>query len=106
MEKVKTYRRSDYVAKVNNESVGRLLDLANDLHLEVDCYYGGLNDNYIVYGTERISMGRVKPRNYIIVKEIYINCWSSGLEMIMTNNEKTVEYYRELWESEKDEYED
>lgn len=101
MEKVKTYRRNDYVANVNNEFVEKLLNVASDLDLEVDCYEGGLNDSYIVYGTERISMGRVKPRKFIIVREVYLNCWSSGLEMIMTNNEKTVEHYRELWEEDE-----
>jgi hypothetical protein len=100
----------DYKINADLETVNRLVDFAENLNCLVDfaenlkcwedfaenlncwveTYEGRLVNNYIIYGTDRIKIGKAKPRKFIIIQETYLNEWSSGLEITMTDNEAKV----------------
>ena len=50
---------------------------------------GSLQDNWICYIGENsgLKIGRFKLRKYLIVREVYENPWSSGLELILTDDD-------------------
>lgn len=50
---------------------------------EVGYYPGCLLDNYLLYDWD--------SHTYIIIKEKYVNCWTSTLIATKTNNEKLVD---------------
>lgn len=53
---------------------------------------GCLNDNYFCeVGENNLKLGRKKLRRYLIIVEKYINEWSSGQEMLLTDNQE--KYY-------------
>lgn len=96
----------DYKTQTNLESVNQLISLACELECEINEFAGCLVDNYTIRNTGRIKIGNAKPRNNIIVQEYYINPWSSGLEIIMTDNDSLVDEYEERWKREADEAEE
>lgn len=96
----------DYKTNADLESVNKLLKLACELECDINEYAGCLVDNYTIRNTNRIKIGRVKPRNNIIVREYFINHWSSGLEIIMTDNDSLVEEHENRWEREIEEVEE
>lgn len=85
-------------------SMGTADKLSMMLEEDYDFYEGTLLDNFIFYNSKKITVDGVEPRDFIIVREFYKSPWSSGLEMIMTNDEDLVDYYRNLWESEEEEF--
>ena len=89
----------DHVKDINTGTLNNLVKFAEEVGVAYDCYEGVLQDNYIFYKTEGVGIGRVKPREYIIVREKYLNPWSSGLELIMTDDIATVERYEKMFQS-------
>ena len=87
----------DYITKGDMNSVNKLLELATRMDCPIECFEGVLLDNYIIYDANRIKIGRAKPRKYIILCEKAENEWSSITEVIMTDNEKTVEKYENIF---------
>lgn len=83
MKTVKKYISSDEVEK--------LTKIINDY----ERFEGSLLDNYIFYHTETIRYGRCQPRKFILVKEIFVNEWSSEYQLTMTDSEKEVEIFRQ-----------
>lgn len=90
----------DYKTTSNLASINGLLDLAHSLNCPIECFEGSLLDNYIIYDAKRIRICKAKPRKYIILVEKYVNSWSSTTEVILTDNEKTVEEYERLFNGE------
>ena len=61
-----------------------------EMGYNVEILEGSLNDNYFCeVGENNLKLGRKKLRKYLIIIEKYINEWSSGLEMLLTDNKKT-----------------
>jgi len=90
-------KRADYTAPVTNEFVNSLTEAMTrqDILDSIEVFEGTLNDNYIFSNTETISIGRVKPRRFIIIECKYENEYSSSLVMTMTDNEQKVDDFRE-----------
>lgn len=86
----------DHRAVIINKDVTRLIKIASDLGLDYTCFEGTLTDSYIIYETDRIKFGRCKPRKYIILREVYINEYSSGMEMILSDSLRTVKKYEKI----------
>lgn len=88
----------------DNEAQQEIIKMATDSELFVREVPGALTDNYIIYDNESIRIGnRMKPRKYIIMTAKYLNEWSSGVNLIMTDSEKVLESYENLfdeWERE------
>ena len=94
----------DYVKDINMESAVNLVNFAYDNHYEVTCYEGVLLDNYIIHSDKTLKVGRAKPREYIILRERFVNEWTSKIEMTLTDNEKTLDRHdRELVRSDDEE---
>ena len=59
---------------------------------DVEILEGSLKDNYFCeVGENNLKLGRKKLRKYLTITEKYINEWSSGLEMLLTDSQET--YY-------------
>lgn len=95
----------DYKTRIGLDTMEKIIDVACKTDCEIDEYQGCLLDNYIISYAYRIKVGNVTPRKYMIVRECYLNEWSSCLELILTDNEELVEMYRETWEREMEELE-
>ena len=77
-----------------------IADLSGEAGLEV--YPGVLTDNYTIDFEEpkRYKFGRTLCRRYLIAREIYLNEWSSGVELILTDSERVFNgYIKEFNES-------
>lgn len=87
------------VYNTNNEVVNRILEVCSNNEIDYEVLTGSLNDNVIIYNNNIIKYGRVY-RKYIIIQEVYMNEWSSSLQMIMTDCDKTFqEYYNRISEN-------
>lgn len=89
----------NYTREITMEIVNKLILMLEE---DYEIYEGTLLDNFIFYNDRGVTIGRAKPRKYIIVREFYKNSWSSGLEMIMTDDEKLVDHYKDLWYEEEE----
>ena len=78
---------------MSNEITNKILSLSNSDEIEI--YEGSLRDNYI----NNITLGRVKPRKYIIIKEQYLNEWTSYHKILLTDSENVVDKYRKIFEN-------
>ncbi len=56
----------------------------------LDVFEGSLTDSYVVdFGaSKKYKIGRMLCRRYLVAREIYLNAWSSGIELILTDSEK------------------
>ena len=82
---------------MSNEITNKILSLSNSDEIEI--YEGSLRDNYIVCNSNNITLGRVKPRKYIIIKEQYLNEWSSHYKILLTDSGNVVDKYRKIFEN-------
>lgn len=54
------------------------------------CITGSLQDNWICYlgdESKKYKIGRFKLRKVLLIREVYENPWSSGLELELTDDE-------------------
>lgn len=98
-------KRKDYVVNIDMELADNFIELASELGLDCETYEGCLLDNHVIRGAEQIKLGRVKPRKFIMIKEKYLNEWSSTLELTMTDNEEIINEFEELMKSQEEEEE-
>lgn len=89
----------DYVTRVSRDFVEKMCDLAVDDGIDYEVFEGCLLDNYVFYNSGGLTVKGVKPRNHIIIREVYLNEWSSGFELIMTDSSKKVDKYTKIFES-------
>lgn len=64
---------------------------------------GVLQDNYICdFGecnSHRLKLGRYKLRKYLLIREVYKNEWSSGLELELTDDDSVYEAWLKHYEN-------
>ena len=91
----------NYVKEISMETADKVITMATELNILFDGFDGTLLDNYIVYNDSdtQIKFGRSKPRKYIIIEEFYKNCWTSGLRMTCTDNDKLADEFLERHET-------
>ena len=91
----------NYVKEISMETASKIIEMANELDLNYDGFDGTLLDNYIVYNDSdiQIKFGKSKPRKYIIIEEFYKNCWTSGLRMTCTDNDRLADEFLERHET-------
>lgn len=81
------------------KEVENLINICISSKLYFKMYDGSLLDNYIFYNTENIIFDNEKvDRKYIIIEEVYINHWSSGYKIILTDDIKKVEEFKKEME--------
>ena len=85
----------NYVKEISMETANKIITMATELNILFDGFDGTLLDNYIVYNDAdtQIKFGRSKPRKYIIIEEFYKNCWTSGLRMTCTDDDKLADEF-------------
>lgn len=79
--------------EISNDELSDLLTKANEIYIENDCFEGSLHDNFIFYDADAISING-KSSKYIIVKENYLNEWSSNLLLTMTDSIEEVKIFK------------
>lgn len=92
-------KRKDIVKNIDLETCNKIVDMANGQGLEVIQFDGCLLDDYIIYNHDTLKVGRA-IRKYMIIQEYYINEWSSGLELLLTDSDKKVDQFIKQCESE------
>lgn len=80
--------RKDFKEVVTMAGYNKIIDLACNNNMIVDIYQGCLLDNVIIVNDDIIKIGR-KTRKYLIMVEKYLNCWTSNIELIGTDDEQT-----------------
>lgn len=64
---------------------------------------GVLQDNYICdlgdWNSHRLKLGRYKLRRYFLIREVYKNEWSSGLELELTDDDSVYEAWVNHYEN-------
>ena len=87
------------MVEVTNEFVDEMLVLLEENGIEYEIFDGSLNDNYIVYDVEKaIKITGVRRAKFYIIKEVYLNSWSSGMVLIATDDREKAEKYRQQFE--------
>ncbi|WP_239704901.1 hypothetical protein [Mammaliicoccus sp. E-M24] len=82
---------------ITNRDIDKILELCSQLEIDFDVVERALNDEFIFYSNNAIKIGRVF-RKYMIVRDIYVNEWTSKLVLIMTDSEKEYQkHYNEMF---------
>lgn len=82
----------DITLNIDPDFLSKIFEMAGKYDIDYDCYEGCLQDNFIFYNTRPIKIDG-KSRDFIIVKERFLNEWSSDLILIMTNSIEEVENF-------------
>lgn len=93
-------KRKDIVKYIGLATCDKIVDMANAENLEVIQFDGCLLDDYVIYNHDTLKVGRA-IRKYMIIQEYYINEWSSGLELLLTDSDKKVDQFIKECESER-----
>ena len=80
--------------KVDTKIIDELIEKSNGEFIEQ--FEGNLLDNYIIDNVNRLVFNTSKARKYIIIKEMFLNEWSSCYDVIFTDDEKEVDDFRNL----------
>lgn len=93
--------------KVSMNWATAMIDSLMENGFEVYEIPGSLLDNYICFLGENngYKIRRFKCRKYILIREVYQNPWSSGLEFEMTDDDSVWDVWYKRWEEYMDEEE-
>ena len=86
---------------ISLDTCDKIVSSMNDLGFDVLMIDGTLLDSYYIETDRSIQLFNYKPRKYIMINAIYRNTWSSDLELVLTDCEKTAEE----WLSDYEEFE-
>ena len=67
----------DYKATTGQKLLNSLLDHCSENNIDVEMFQDSLLDQYIIHADKRITVKGIKPRQYILIYEQYVNPWSS-----------------------------
>ena len=87
--------------RVSWENAQSILLYAEEKGCPIDYFEGCLLDNFVIYDAKCINVDNAEPREFIILREVYLNEWSSEIEVIMTDDEKKVEDFISQFEQEE-----
>lgn len=89
-------KQKDLVYDINLKTEEKITKFASELGLVMYQLEGSLMDDWLIENDGSMQIGRGKPRKYIIIKEYYLSEWSSGLKLILTDDDdKANELYTE-----------
>ncbi|UPI12743.1 hypothetical protein [Bacillus phage SBSphiJ5] len=80
---------------ISNETLNTMVALAEVNGISYEFFEGCLQDNVIFYDAEDIHIDGISA-TYIIVKEKYVNVWSSELVAILTDSFEEVQEFEEV----------
>jgi len=84
----------NYRAAIGQKLLNSLLEQCSMNSIEVELFEGSLLDQYIIHADKRITIKGIKPRQYILVYEQYLNCWSSENIACFSDDEKLADKLR------------
>lgn len=73
--------------------VSNVINLGYELDNDLFIIEGTLQDSCLIISNHKIKIGKAKPRKYIIFESVYINEWSSELQMILTDDDKRADKF-------------
>lgn len=87
--------------RITMEQANNLVNQLAELGYMSFCIPGVLQDNFICdLGINHgLKMGRFKMRKYVLTREVYLNEWSSGLELELTDNDSVYEAWMKHYEN-------
>ena len=93
--------------EISMEQADKLVSELEKFHFEPYEIPGSLQDNYIcnIGADSGLKLGRYKLRKYLIIREVYENPWSSGLELILTDDDRDWKAWINHYEQYMDELE-
>lgn len=101
--------RSTIELEISSSLSEKIVNFANDIALEYDFLetirqsQGALVDSYIIYNIDdHIKLGRYKPRKYMILRENFLNCWSSSVILTLTDDETILHEMEEIFDEQEE----
>lgn len=79
------------------KSVEKIRDLAIAEGAVVNRYEGALLDNFVIDGARCIRVNNIVPRKYIIIREEYLNEWSSTYSLVFTDSDGVCDEFKKGW---------
>lgn len=87
----------DYKVRVTSDAVSKFCDFAVENGIDYEVFEGCLLDNYVFLDSCGMTIKGVKPRKHIIIREVYLNEWSSANELVLTDNtDMVMQFYNNL----------
>ena len=90
-------KRKEIVYKATTELYDKVVTSAMNLGYELDndlfIINGTLQDSCLIISNYKIKIGKANPRKYIIFESVYVNEWSSELQMILTDDDKKADKF-------------
>ena len=83
---------------VDRDFINKLIEISDNNNIHVDFFEGSLVDNYVFYDTEIIKIKGIRRAKHIIIKEKYLNTWSSENVLMVTDDIKKVKQFTSLFE--------
>ena len=80
-------------ADLYDKVVSNVINLGYELDNDLFIIKGTLQDSCLIISNHKIKIGKAKPRKYIIFESVYINEWSSELQMILTDDDKRADKF-------------
>ena len=91
---IKAKKTRDYKTVIDNDTLTKILENADEMGIYYETVEGTLQDNYLFFNDNIITFKGIRPRKYIIIEEKYLNEWSSELVMTMTDKDSKVDEFR------------
>lgn len=89
---------------VDLKTIEKLINLSLKKGNDIEKYEGGLLNNYLIVNSGKITFGKAKARKYIIVKEKYLNEWSSTNDVIFTDDIELYNEWKNMLSCDEEEY--
>lgn len=83
---------------VGLKEFNNIIEKAENKGMTYEIYEGSLLDNAIVYFAKGMELEGVGDHEYIIIREVYLNSWSSELEVFGTDDIIEVGKYEDDFE--------
>ena len=83
---------------IDSDELNEILNFAYKYGIDFDVFEGCLQDNFIFYNH---NFKNADDEKYVIIKEVALNEWSSGLKVILTNSNEEAQQFIELYAHEE-----
>jgi len=84
----------DYSKQITYKSLNNIVAYTVNNGYTFEVVEGVLNDVYVIDTNKEFTVGRVKPRDFIILYPKFASSWSNTFHILMTNDKNKVkEFY-------------
>ena len=100
-EQLRKQAYRDHTMYINNYD--EIIEYAIKNDYEVYTIPGTLLDHTLICTDKAFTLGKLKPRNYIIFTPEYVNCWSSVMKMTLTDKYEAYDNFMKMYDEYMDE---